>query len=435
MNKDNALILDLSSEYASYASVMENNEVPWVWNMLHAFGGKPGLEANVETISQTIPSAYENYDYMTGIGITPESFSRCPMIYDLLCEMTWTKDPVGPMEWGEKYLERRYGGINDDLSEAWNILLQTAYDCRINDIADSLINVRPREKFTSTSGGGRTNITYDVEEFEKVLKIYLDNYEEFKDSECFIYDLSDIARQVLQNSSLELTQTTETSYTHEKVKTGKEYTYRVTGLCVKDEEVVAGVASDEVKASASLQGEVELSIAPNGTNKFDLAWTGVEGATRYIVYRKASDAEWKKILTLGKDARNYTSNVLKANTYSYMVKAARYDSTDRVMTNGSNVVDGMVEPDSMKPTNVKVESVDDAVVLTWDKVVGMTHYEIYRSKDGGAYRHVKTTNTNTLANTTLKSGSTYRYKIRAYVLVNGEKVYSTDVESDLITIE
>ena len=173
MNKDNALILDLSSEYASYASVMENNEVPWVWNMLHAFGGKPGLEANVETISQTIPSAYENYDYMTGIGITPESFSRCPMIYDLLCEMTWTKDPVGPMEWGEKYLERRYGGINDDLSEAWNILLQTAYDCRINDIAGSLINVRPREKFTSTSGGGRTNITlYDIPYMEKISELF-----------------------------------------------------------------------------------------------------------------------------------------------------------------------------------------------------------------------------------------------------------------------
>ena len=203
VNKENALILDLSSEYNSYAHVMESNEVPWVWNMLHAFGGKPGMEANVPTISQVIPEAFENYNYMKGIGVTPESFSRCPMIYDMLWEMTWTKDPLDPVEWGHKYLERRYGAINDDMKEAWMLLLQTAYDCRINDIAGSLTNVRPRENFTSTSGGGRTNITYDVKQFEKVLKIYLDNYEQFKDSECFKYDLVDIARQVLSNSALD----------------------------------------------------------------------------------------------------------------------------------------------------------------------------------------------------------------------------------------
>ena len=201
--KENALILDLSSEYNSYASRMEKNEVPWVWNMLHAFGGKPGMEANVGTISQVIPEAVEKYNYMTGIGVTPESFSRCPMIYDMLWEMTWTKDPIDPMEWGIKYMQRRYGTLNEDMIKSWEILLRTAYDCRINDIAGSLTNVRPRETFTSTAGGGRTNITYDVKEFEKVLKIFIDNYDQYKDNECYVYDMVDIARQVLSNSSLQ----------------------------------------------------------------------------------------------------------------------------------------------------------------------------------------------------------------------------------------
>ena len=122
------------------------------------------------------------------------------------------------------------------------------------------------------------------------------------------------------------------------------------------------------------------------------------------------------------------------NTYQYMVKAARYDSVERVMTIGSKVVEGIVGAQEMKPTNAKVELVDGAVVLTWDKVTGITNYEIYRSKDGGAYRHVKTTNANTLTNTTLKAGSTYSYKIKAYAVVNGEKVYGQDVETS-ITIE
>ena len=221
------------------------------------------------------------------------------------------------------------------------------------------------------------------------------------------------------------------SYVATGVKTGKTYTYRVKAIYANG---TTSAYSEEVSATPMLSGEVELTIAPNGTTKFDLTWTAVDGATRYIVYRKSADSEWKKILTLGKDARTYTSKDMSPNTYQYMVKAARYDSVERVMTNGSNVVEGIVVAEEITPPSAKVETVDGAVVLTWDKVAGMTHYEIYRSKDGGAYRHVKTTNANTLTNTTLKAGSTYSYKIKAYAVVNGEKVYGPEVETS-ITIE
>ena len=240
-----------------------------------------------------------------------------------------------------------------------------------------------------------------------------------------------VERFTAEGEWIELANVAETTYTHAGVKTGKEYTYRVTA--VNGEEV--SEPSEEAKATPVLSGEVELSIAMNGRTKFDLTWTAVDGATRYIVYRKSSDSEWKKILTLGKDARSYTSKDMKPNTYQYMVKAARYDSVDRVQTNGSNVVEGIVGATEMRPTNAKVEVVDGSVVLTWDKVAGMTNYEIYRSKDGGAYRHVKTTNATTLTNTTLKAGSTYSYKIRAYAVVNGEKVYGPEVETTPITME
>ena len=239
-----------------------------------------------------------------------------------------------------------------------------------------------------------------------------------------------VERFTAEGEWIELANVAETTYTATSLKTGKEYTYRVTAL--NGEETAT---SEEVKVTPMLSGEVELSIAMNGTTKFDLTWTAVDGATRYIVYRKSSDSEWKKILTLGKDARSYTSKDMKPNTYQYMVKAARYDSVERVQTNGSNVVEGIVGAAEMKPTNTKVEVVDGSVVLTWDKVAGMTNYEIYRSKDGGAYRHVKTTNATTLTNTTLKAGSTYSYKIRAYAVVNGEKVYGPEVETTLITME
>jgi fibronectin type 3 domain-containing protein len=126
---------------------------------------------------------------------------------------------------------------------------------------------------------------------------------------------------------------------------------------------------------------------------------------------------------------------MKANTYQYQVKAARYDSVDRVMTNGSNVVEGIVGLETMVPTNVKAEVEGTTVMLSWDKVVGMAYYEIYRSKDGGAYRQIKRTTDTTITSSGLKAGSTYQYKIRAFALVNGEKVYAPDVETESITIQ
>ena len=239
-----------------------------------------------------------------------------------------------------------------------------------------------------------------------------------------------VERLTNEGEWIELATTTDTVYIASGVKTGKEYTYRVTAL--NEEEVSEAV---EVKATAMLQGEVELTITPNGTNKFDLSWTSVEGATRYIIYRKDGENAWKKVLTLGKDATSYTSKAMKANTYQYQVKAARYDSVDRVMTNGSNIVEGIVGAETMVPTNVKAEVNGTTITLSFDKAVGMQYYEIYRSKDGGAYRQIKRTTDTTITSSGLKSGSTYQYKIRAFALVNGEKVYAPEVVSEAITIE
>ena len=246
-----------------------------------------------------------------------------------------------------------------------------------------------------------------------------------KDAESYI-----VERLTNEGEWIELATTNETTYIASGVKTGKEYTYRV--KAVKGEEVSEAV---EVKATTTLQGEVELTITPNGANQFDLSWTTVEGATRYIIYRKDGEGAWKKVLTLGKDETSYTSKAMKANTYQYQVKAARYDSVDRVMTNGSNIVEGIVGTETMVPTNVKVEADGTTVTLSFDKAVGMTYYEIYRSKDGGAYRQIKRTTDTTITSSGLKAGSTYQYKIRAFALVNGEKVYAPDVETESITIQ
>lgn len=202
--------------------------------------------------------------------------------------------------------------------------------------------------------------------------------------------------------------------------TGKTYTFYV----VANNQFGEAKPSEFVQFATHLNGEVLLSIEKNTNAKFTLNWTAVDGATRYIIYRKSTISGWKKVLTLGKDARTYTTKDMLPDTYSYVVKAARYDSVDRVMTNASNEVSitSTLENDCIK-LNISKES-DTSVALQWNKLNNMIYYEVYRQKDDGIYRLIKRTKaTNTIA-TSLKTNSTYRFKVRGYNLISEQKVYS-----------
>lgn len=204
--KDQALILDLFSEINSSYSVMERNEIPWIWNMLHNFGGRMGLDGNPEKVSQNIPTAYQTTTQMKGIGMTPEAIENSPMVYELLWDMTWTKDPIDFRAWSQDYIKRIYGGTNADIEEVMNILLDTGYnrkDSYYQGAAESVFNARPTLNFTSASSWGHSTINYDKKELERAVYLLAKNYDTFKDSPAFIYDLSDLSRQVLANSAQE----------------------------------------------------------------------------------------------------------------------------------------------------------------------------------------------------------------------------------------
>ena len=218
--------------------------------------------------------------------------------------------------------------------------------------------------------------------------------------------------------------TSETTFIHTGVKTGKEYTYRVKAVKVYEEQEYVGEASDEVKATTQLSGELQLNVAPNGTSQFDLSWNTVDGATRYVVYRKFNNGEWKKIITLGKDATTYTTNKMVAGTYTYQVKAARYDSIDRIYGSSSNEVSGVVVASASVLTLEKIDVT--SVKLSWTKIDAMNGYEVYRKTNNGVYRLLKRVKALEVTNAYLKEGSTYTYKVRSYTMVDGIKVYAPD---------
>lgn len=68
-------------------------------------------------------------------------------------------------------------------------------------------------------------------------------------------------------------------------------------------------------------------------------------------------------------------------------------------------------------------------LISWNKVYGANGYLVYRStkKDSG-YRLITTLNKGSkvkYSNKFLRKGKTYYYKVKAYRIVNGKKIYSS----------
>lgn len=221
------------------------------------------------------------------------------------------------------------------------------------------------------------------------------------------------------NSEFEYLQTVKLPYAKVSgLVTGKNYTFYV----IAKNSVGSSQPSSNVIAKTALTGKVKLAIEQVSNTKFKLSWNQIDGATRYIVYRKRNSDSYRKVLTLGKDDVSYTTSSLAGGNYRFIVRAARYDSKDRVMTNNSNSVQAQV---TLEAPVMKVTSQSKAVKVSWQSVEGVTNYEVYMatSKDGKYIKQVTTTKTSCEIKT-LTSGKTYYFKVCGYKTYNEVDVYS-----------
>lgn len=90
-----------------------------------------------------------------------------------------------------------------------------------------------------------------------------------------------------------------------------------------------------------------------------------------------------------------------------------------------------------KPTGLKASSLDyRSLYISWNKVNGATGYNIYKyNSTTKKYYYVKSTRS--LSTTTsygLKKGTSTYYKVKAYRIVNGKKIYSNYSASDYVKV-
>ena len=176
-----------------------------------------------------------------------------------------------------------------------------------------------------------------------------------------------------------------------------------------------------VKA-ASLGTPVLKKASSVSYNSIRITWGKVAKATSYVVYRKTSGKNFKKIAAVS--GTSYTNkNVKCGTTYIYTVKA--YNKSNNTYSGYNKAgIKGKAIPS--KPQGLMASVSKNIVTLRWKKVSGASGYTVYRAKAGDdSFYQIGTTNdasSLTYYDGNLNNG-TYRYKVRAYRNSSDKKIY------------
>jgi alpha-N-acetylglucosaminidase len=203
---DKMILLDLAAEIEPvWKRTNAFYGKPWIWNMINNFGGNVNLFGRMQGVADGPANALNDSSSgrMAGIGLTMEGIEQNPVIYELMMQHTWQKQPVQLDTWLSKYAQNRYGVKSDSLEKAWQILTQTAYNGKeIRDGAESIITGRPT--LDSSTVWTRTKLNYPPKDLLPAWDLFIHAAKSGVHTDGFAYDLVDITRQVLANYALPL---------------------------------------------------------------------------------------------------------------------------------------------------------------------------------------------------------------------------------------
>uniref|UniRef100_A0A8C7B1G0 Alpha-N-acetylglucosaminidase n=2 Tax=Neovison vison TaxID=452646 RepID=A0A8C7B1G0_NEOVI len=191
------LILDLFAESQPvYLRTASFHGQPFIWCMLHNFGGNHGLFGALEAVNQG-PAAARLFpnSTMVGTGMAPEGIGQNEVVYALMAELGWRKDPVADLEaWVTSFAARRYGVDSKETEVAWRLLLGSVYNCSGEACTGhnrSPLVRRPSLQMVTT-------VWYNRSAVFEAWRLLLAATPTLAKSPTFRYDLLDVTRQAAQ---------------------------------------------------------------------------------------------------------------------------------------------------------------------------------------------------------------------------------------------
>jgi alpha-N-acetylglucosaminidase len=196
----NILVLDLQSEqHPQYNRTKSFYGQPFVWCMLHNFGGTLGMHGSIRLVNEEIPRAAAMQDSsMVGVGITPEGIHQNFVVYEFALDKAWQYEEVNRKKWIKHYARNRYGFESKVIEHAWLLLLRSVYafEGDRNIRGKYTFCRRPSLRLQPFSWYSEKDVRKAIGKF-----VTIATNESFVLNELFERDLVDLSRQLLQNQA------------------------------------------------------------------------------------------------------------------------------------------------------------------------------------------------------------------------------------------
>lgn len=154
-----------------------------------------------------------------------------------------------------------------------------------------------------------------------------------------------------------------------------------------------------------------LEVTETTTNSITVAWDEMPGMTSYLVYYYDFEKSAYVFLDETKE-QQYTWKDRKAGDEFYITVCA-YRQSSGEQSHFAEPVHTFTRPEALTTFTIK-SNASTSITLSWKKVESATGYLIYRTEANGVETKVGSTTTLQYKDTGLKSGVTYRYRIRTY---------------------
>ena len=220
----------------------------------------------------------------------------------------------------------------------------------------------------------------------------------------------------------------QNSYIDTGLTTDQSYYYAVQACDEKMSSDFSNTASAAPKLTST---ECSVNYGKRTYDQVVLAWSKVNGASGYYIYRTANAGSWPakpSINVTGGNTLTFTDSAQPTGTTIYY-RIQAY----RTLGNGKIAVSALSTQKTIKPylktTKLKsIKTKKKTITLKWAKVDGASGYYIYRSlKKKKGFKKVavvKGVKKITYTNKKLKAKTKYFYKIRPYRVVNGKTVFA-----------
>ena len=272
---------------------------PYIYCMLHNFGGRSGLHGRLETTMDGYFQALAKNNNCQGIGATPEGTETNPILYDMLFELPWMDVNNRPTadEWLKEYAYSRYGvsaiEAPNGLAALQN-LKKSVWDCKVNQqgTSEAVILARPAWTVNNVSSWSTSAIYWDTQDVRLAADqlISISDLVTEKGGESGVanynYDAIDVIRQAMVDYAAELLPLIKAAYDS---KNTDEYTrlYQLYLQLMLDLDTMLSYDENfKLERWTSLARNIADEV--DGTTENDRNWLEWNARTQVTVWSKGN---------------------------------------------------------------------------------------------------------------------------------------------------